>query len=260
MNKQNPGIEWSHVWGRPGYTCNPISGCFHDCVWNMPDQRQAECYADTTASRVAQGAYPHGFKWYYWNPERLEEPARVKEPSGIFVGSMSDVFGHWVPDEHIRAVLKMCESAPQHIFFLLTKNAPRLLKFDFPPNAWVGVSMPPDYFMGKALSQDQQRRMLERSLGVLDDIKFKGVRVRWMSFEPLSWDVSPLLDGYCPVDWAVIGAASNGRNYYQPDPDNVGRLLKVFRFFGVPVFFKGNLRGNPAADPWREEYPEEVKA
>lgn len=257
MNPQKPGIEWTHPWGRPGYTWNVVGGCLHECRWNMPDGQIAQCYAETTAEGVAMKAYPNGFAHHYWNPGRLNEPIKQTEPSGIFIDSMSDLFGHWVPEEQVRQVLDVCAKASQHIFFVLTKNAPRLLKFDFPPNVWVGVSMPPDSFMGKPLNQDQQRRMFEKSLEVLDDLKaYKGVKVRWISFEPLSWDVSPLLQDYMPIDWAVIGAASNGKIYHQPDPEHVKRLLKVFRFFDVPVFFKGNLRGNAAANPLREEYPE----
>jgi protein gp37 len=78
-----------------------------------------------------------------------------------------------------------------------------------------------------------------------------------MSFEPLSWDVSDVVKTYPDsLRWAVIGAASNGRTYYQPDPEHVTRLLEILNYFQVPVFFKGNLKGNPAAEPWREEFPQ----
>lgn len=260
MNKQDPGIEWTHPYGRPGYTWNPVSGCFHDCKWNMPDGVTATCYAKTTAGGVAQAAYPSGFEHHYWHPERLREPLKLKKPAGIFLDSMSDLMGHWVPDEQIQQVLDVCALASQHIFFLLTKNAPRLLTFQFPANVWVGVSMPPDHIMGKPLSHNQQRRMMGKSLDILEDLKAAGkVSVRWMSFEPLSWNVSSLLSDFCPLEWAVIGAASHGKTYYQPDPMHVDALLSILWFFNVPVFFKGNLRGNLMADPWREEYPAEVR-
>jgi protein gp37 len=256
MNRQKApnGIEWTRVYGRPGYTWNAVGGCFHDCKWTMPDGTIAGCYAKSVAERLAQAAYPSGFEHHYWNPKRLSEPQRLPEPSGIFLDSMADLMGRWVPDEHVEQVLDVCRDTPQHIYFLLTKNAPRLLRFSFPLNLWVGVSMPPDSFMGRPLTRDQQARMLRRALDVLRQVP--APVVRWMSFEPLSWDVAPLVKAAgVPLEWAVIGAASSGPRYYLPDPDHVRALLGVLDGQGVPVFFKGNLRGSPAAEPWRDEFP-----
>jgi len=81
-------------------------------------------------------------------------------------------------------------------------------------------------------------------------------RVRGMSFEPLSWDVSEIVADNEPLSWAIIGAASNGRKLYQPAPDHVYQLLDVLDDQNVPVFFKGNLWNNPAAHPWREWFPD----
>lgn len=252
MNLQKPGIEWCHPYGRPGYTWNVVSGCFHKCRWTMPDGVTAVCYAETVAERVAQKSYPHGFAHHYWNEGRLNEPLALKEPAGIFLDSMSDLMGAWVEKEQIEKVLDVCSRASQHIFFLLTKNPARLLQFSFPSNVWVGVSMPPDSFMGKPINDHQKRRFMQKTLEVL---AFMQAGVKWISFEPLSWDVSEFLVSASPIQWAVIGAASNGRNYYQPDSGHVHSLLSVLDSWNVPVFFKGNLRTNPAASPWREEYP-----
>src|SRR5258708_28712194 len=126
MNKQNKGnghfgIEWTD------YTWNPVGGCQHGCRWHMPDGTIAECYAENVAERVSQTAYSKGFKYHYWRPQALEEPLKLKTPAKIFLHSMSDLMGHWVPAEHIEQVLDICRRADQHIFQLLTKNAPRLL-------------------------------------------------------------------------------------------------------------------------------------
>ena len=102
--------------------------------------------------------------------------------------------------------------------------------------------------MGSELSQDQKERMLHKSLSVLSYI---GENIRWMSFEPLSWDVSSLVSQNKSLDWSIIGAASNGRRKYQPDPENVKKLHMVLSEQGVPVFHKGNLEWQPH----REEFP-----
>lgn len=248
LSKTGRGIEWCD------YTLNVMGGCQHGCRWEMPDGSVAICYAELVATRVAQAHYPHGFEHHYWHPERLGEPGKVSEPSRIFIDSMADLFGRWVPAEHIQAVMDMCCQFEQHTFISLTKNAPRLLGArDFPANLWLGVSSPPDQMFGQALSGASQRKMLRRSLDIL--ARFPN-RVTWMSFEPLSWDVSDIVAEFPDaLDWAVIGAASNGAKTYQPETTHVERLLEVLDSRKIPVFFKGNLKNSPAAQPWREEFP-----
>ncbi len=249
MNKQKlpRDIEWTRIvladgTVLPGYTWNPIAGCLHGCEWTMPDGSIASCYAGAVAGKF-KAHYPDGFDHHYWHPQRLDEPRRVKNPAGIFAGSMTDMFGHWVPRWQVQKALSTMHGTPRHTYFVLTKNAPRLLKFDFPGNVWVGVSSPPDHMHGKALTLSQKRRMLEASLGILSEVR---AVVRWMSFEPLSWDVASVLEEWEPVlDWAVIGAASNGRKTYQPSEHHVNRLLNLLDSQGVPVFFKGNLQWEP---------------
>jgi protein gp37 len=247
MNKQfkspsKRGIEWTE------YTWNPIGGCKHGCRWAMPDGSVAECYAETVAERVAQSAYPEGFEHHYWRPELLDQPLTIAKPSRIFLDSMSDLMGAWVPREQVLKVLDICRQASWHSFQLLTKNAPRLLEFDFPPNVWVGVSAPPSTMFGKQLSFMQQRRMVIRQIEVLRRIT---VPIRWMSIEPLSFDIAPLLHD-SPLEWAVIGAATNGAKTYQPDPGWVANVLEVLDAQQTAVFFKGNLEWSP----WREAFPE----
>ena len=250
MNKQDKGngrrgIEWTD------YTWNPVRGCLHDCQWDMPDGTLAICYAKTTAENVAQAAYPNGFEHHYFVPAVLDEPIKLKTPSKIFLDSMSDLMGHWVPTEQIEQVLDVCRRASWHTFQLLTKNAPRLLNFDFPPNVWVGVSMPPDHYMGKPLSQYQRDAMLVKALRVLEYGRSLA-SVRFMSFEPLSYNVGPILKAMgAPINWAIIGAASSGRNYHQPDPLHVQQLLHTLDKRSIPVFMKGNLTWQPH----REEFP-----
>jgi protein gp37 len=235
-----------------------LSGCLHGCAWTMPDGSEAECYAKGVAEGVAQSAYPHGFEVSTFHPERLAEPLRVRQPAGIFLDSMSDLMGHWVPGDQIQQVLDVCAQASWHTFQLLTKHAPRLTQFRFPPNVWVGVSSPPDRMWGKPLSRTQQAAMLDKALRTLARVD---VPVRWMSFEPLSWDCAAIVAQYPGVlQWSVIGSASRGRTLYAPEPAHVEALLEVLDAQGCRTFFKGNMtalyaRESPA---WRAAFPQEV--
>lgn len=255
MNEQRApgGIEWCRVYGRPGYTWNPVTGCAHECRWKMPDGSVAICYAEEITRKFDRG----DFKNVTFHPTRLAEPFKAHEPSGIFCCSMSDLMGLDVTNGQIERVLEVMRQTPQHIYFILTKNAPRLSQFDFPGNVWVGASSPPDWMYGKALSQGQQAVMLRHTLDILQGIR---ASVRWISFEPLSWDCSNIVNHYGgAIQWAVIGAASNGSQYYAPRQTDLLSLLYVLDNQDVPVFYKGNLASLPfAANNWREDYPAPV--
>ena len=259
MNRQKPpgGIEWTRIDGRPGYTWNPVTGCFHGCTWRMPGGKEIECYAKTVAEGLARHAYPEGFEHHYWHPERLGEPAKVREPSGIFVGSMADLFGHWVSDDEICQVLEAMEQADWHTFQTLSKYPNRLQQFEWPENVWAGVSLPAGQFMTHTGAA--------RALGkYLEHMRRVRARVRFLSVEPLWFDVEPVLEehvsryGDLPFEWVIIGAASDGRATFQPLEHWLYRLLSVLRDQDVPVFYKGNLRVAGWAEKngtWREEFP-----
>lgn len=252
------GIEWTHVYGPgSGFTWNPLAGCMHGCRWTMPDGKVAICYAEAVAENVAQSAYPEGFEHQYWKPELLDKPRKRQQPAGIFVGSMTDVFGHWQKSEHIEAVIQVARDCPQHTFQFLTKNPVRAAQFDLPENCWIGASTPPDFMWGKQLSMNQKVRLMETTMNALGAVKAKGNTV-WLSAEPLSWDITPeLVHSYVTPDWVVIGAASDGPKYYDPPKWAFKNLHHFLLVLGIPMFYKGNIR--PFTEkhgyPWREDFP-----
>jgi hypothetical protein len=60
-----------------------------------------------------------------------------------------------------------------------------------------------------------------------------------------------------PLEWVVLGAASNGATYYQPDPRYLARAINVLDQQSIPIYFKSNLRpsASKVSDRWREEFP-----
>lgn len=141
----------------------------------------------------------------------------------------------------------------------LTKAAGRIEKFALPLNLWVGVSSAPDYMLGNELSFRQQSAYMEAALKVLGRIKEQRGNIVWMSLEPLSWDVSPLLQMAAVLpDFLVVGAASDGPRYIMPHPAWVNNVLRVADAGNVPVFFKGNLFPlwqTGQIGRWREDFP-----
>lgn len=264
MNKQNKGngkrgIEWCD------WTSNPIRGCLHGCSWTMPDGTVANCYAEDVADRVAQKAYPKGFEHHYWNPDELKLWGKIPAGDKVFVGSMADVFGHWVPAHQIELVLEHAAMRPDVTFQFLTKNPKRVLDFMFkiPRNCWIGASTPPSFMWNNELDDHRRMRLMATTLGVLSQLREAGITT-WVSAEPLNVDLGFVLwsnmvnypDEPYPIDWIVVGAASNGAKYYPPDEKLLTNLLRVLDSNKTPVFFKGNLRSLKwAAQNWREDFP-----
>ena len=225
------------------------------------------CYAEYLAeSGVAKSKYPHGFNYHYWRSDQLSALSKGTEPLLIFCDSMSDLFAPNVPAEQVQLMLETMGKARHHAYQSLTKAAPQILKVvdHLPPNLWVGVSSPPDWMMGKKLTRQQQVAMLRKALAVLKEVKDRTGNIVWMSAEPISWDLTEVIDRNHFLDWIVIGAASNGPRYYQPDPEHVRKLLLVMDATNPPVFYKGNIAelfkkddlGSDELNRWREDFPQ----
>ena len=243
------GIEWVSIFGvGTGYTANPVRGCEHGCRWRMPDGKIVDCYAETFRDRLDG---PGAFKNITFHPSVLAEARAKKERSGIFFDSMSDLLGNKVKPEWIAAVIQCMRDCPQHVFFILTKNPRRLPEFEWPDNALVGMSSPPTFMYGKELNIEQQRVWFRKGMEWLYDASAKR---KWVSLEPLAVDVVDTLEYRGALDWAVIGAGSDGHTKYQPDEDLFSRTLARLT---CPVFFKGNLDRQLAErhGGWREDWP-----
>jgi protein gp37 len=156
---------------------------------------------------------------------RETDPARKLGLGNVFVCSMADLFGRWVPAEWIEAVLDRCRAAPQWTFLFLTKFPVRMAEFDFPDNAWVGTTV------------DCQARVAnaERSFR-----KVKA-RVKWLSCEPL---IEPLqFTDLGAFDWLVIGGASSSSQTpeWRPPRRWFNELEREAVRAGVRVYEKENL-------------------
>ena len=105
------GIEWTDA------TWNPVTGC------TKVSPGCAHCYAEAVTLRFKRGGpYLPGQSEVLCHPERLELPARWKEPRRIFVNSVSDLFHEDVPLAFIQDVFRVMEENPRHTFQVLTKR------------------------------------------------------------------------------------------------------------------------------------------
>ena len=247
MNKTK--IEWCDS------TWNPVTGCLHGCEYcyarriaerfggcdNPIDSR--ELLQPMTITRrngkAVDAPFPFGFEPTL-HRYRLDEPYQ-RRGLNIFVCSMADLFGEWVPDEWIEEVMKACLLSPQHRYLFLTKNPGRYMKLaeagKLPErdNFWYGSSTP------------------------TPDAPF------WCSEHHNTFvSIEPMMDefpsaGDCSVKkvgWIIMGAMTGpGSKAYQPKKEWVESLVEDAMASVVPVFMKDSLHPIVGEAGMRRELP-----
>jgi len=255
MNKTK--IDWCDM------TFNPVTGCLHGCEY---------CYARRIANRFGgnllkwskyvseSGIYtidaplcdevtgkiiPYPYKFEpTLHKYRLDEPSRKTKGQMIFVCSMADLFGEWVPDEWIKEVFKACEKAPQQTYLFLTKYPKRFLDlydkkiFPYKENFLFGTKMtkPSDEYV-----------WFERT-------PYK----TFISIEPMLEPFGELERGAMP-NWVIIGAETGNRiGKIVPKREWIESIITQCKAAGVPVFMKESLRQLMGQD-FIQEWPEGMK-
>lgn len=239
-------IEWADS------TWNPVTGCSHPCPY---------CYARKIANRLKgcdacpsgtprdgskvmvvterlsatskdgksrNAAYPFGFTPTL-HEYRLDDPMTKGFGETIFVCSMADLFGEWVPDEWIFKVFEACKSAAGHRYLFLTKNPSRygrLAEAGLLPEGdafWYGSTVT-DPFMPAFWSENYHT---------------------FVSIEPIlqSFGMAERAGGIVDkTAWAIIGAESgNRKGKVVPEFEWIEGLVHAFHERGKPVFMKGSL-------------------
>ena len=282
-------IDWCDA------TWNPVTGCLHGCeycyarriaerfrpeyVSGMYGTNESEvssrtnyelkepmrrCRYESDGVKLLyeKTAYPFGFVPTF-HRYRLEEPQRWKKPRNIFVCSMADLFGEWVPDEWIREIVVACDAAPQHCYLFLTKNPSRYKELDslvhWPTFEETNIEKSRPYMMlGASATNDAQMKVAYDS------------DADWVSIEPIherllsEWFVSSIGsdDGQCIEfrrwEWVVIGAETgNRKDKIIPKKEWIQEIADICLQEGTPVFMKESLRGLMGSD-FKQEFPWEV--
>lgn len=154
----------------------------------------------------------------------------MKKPQTIFVCSMADLFGEWVPPRWIWDIFAAMEAAPWHTYIMLTKNPGKMKRFapekgDQPrgvkENWWFGSSV---------TSKDDVTRI--KPLREMDGNRF-------ISFEPLLGDPGTLdLTGIRQV---ILGAQTNPRR--TPSSEAIRRVVLAAADTQINRFFKDSMNG-----------------
>ena len=105
-------------------TWNPVTGC----VKTSPGC--ASCYAERISHRYGMTSQPwtpaNAAANVVLHPERLDAPLRWRLPRDVFAGSMTDIFGEWVPEAYVAEVVAVVALASGSTFSIITKRAARM--------------------------------------------------------------------------------------------------------------------------------------
>jgi protein gp37 len=236
FNVTNDAVDWA------SWTWNPVTGCLHGCKY---------CYAREMAYRDSyKASYPIQFAPLFHH-ERLDDPINTipgterPQDGRVFVCSMADLFGEWVPQEWIDKVFDAALRAPEWEYLFLTKFPQRYRRINLPPKAWFGASV------------DIQKRVktVENSMPKLD------VAIRWLSVEPMLEPIRFNDLSWC--DLLVIGAQSETEQpgefvpAFAPKLEWVIDLIAQARQAMTPVYLKPNLLGELTGTKPGMELPQE---
>lgn len=258
-------IEWCDC------TWNPVTGCLHGCPYcyaqrqahrfggyALPDGRTLHaplegetCVLDEPFlicrknGKMAKASFPYDFTPTF-HRYRLDEPEKDKEPKNIFVVSMGDLFGKWVPKEWIEEIFAACERAPWHRYLFLTKNPSRYRGLNGPKNAWYGATV--------VNSADFVYPCRTNDLLCSDQ------KNTFLSIEPLQSKLYAIaLDNLKCFKWVIVGAETGNRKEKTvPQRKWIKDIVDSCHTAGIPVFMKNSLTkvwGAPLIQefPWSKE-------
>ncbi|UCF12298.1 MAG: DUF5131 family protein [Thermoplasmatales archaeon] len=217
LNNTNGNMyPWvSHTW-------NPIAGeCKHDCSY---------CYMKKSfLGRLKK----------YEGDVRLsknELKTDLGEDRTIFVGSATDVFGHWVPSKIISTILNYCNKYP-NTYLYQSKNPKRFAEFldIIPKNNILATTLETnrDYLISQAPKTYQRFQ----DFVILDHPR------KMISIEPvLDFDLEKILSWIRKInpEFVSIGADSKNNELYEPPSETINMLIKEIKKFSV-VKVKKNL-------------------
>jgi len=205
------------------WSWNPVTGCKHGC--------------DYCSARDIVASDPDGFEPTF-HADQLVTPgimkipaARVNEPGiyNVLVCETGDLFGAWVAQDWVDAVIETVKNNPQWTFIFMTKNVKRYLKIEFPENCWVGATA------------DTQQRAKE-ALEIFAQLRPRP-SVLFLACTPLLENINfgPRL----PLDWLIIGARDKSSKLpaLQPEwPWVTSLMLQADDNAKMPIYCMPNLQ------------------
>lgn len=268
MNKTK--IEWCDS------TWNPVTGCRHTCEYCYA--RRIACRFGKTDSSIIDGVdvkpvYNNGamllelnkyvgnpYPWLFtptFHKYKLDE-MKNKKGQNVFVCSMADLFGEWVPDKWIEAVFDACRKAPQHRYLFLTKNYIRASEFRYEKNWWIG----------RTITHDEPVNNKNKNLYLCYGVP-KAVEPEWKDHPNTFISIEPI-HGFIPdlpfyaheygYKWVIVGAETgNRKDKVIPKREWIEKIVEDCAFRKIPVFMKDSLVPIVGEENMLREFPDGLR-
>ena len=238
---------------------NPVTGCLHGCEYCYA-RRIAERFGWETDAEMLHDVhlpqrnmigninpYPYGFAPTILR-YKLDEPQRWKKPRTIFVCSMADLFGEWVPDEWIIDVLDACRRAPQHRYLFLTKNP---MRYDALEDAGIITPEDDNFWLGSTTT-DINHDLMHYASGQHTFQSCEPMLAPWPEAREPNRESAE--NGWLP-EWVIFGAETgNRKGKVVPEKGWIDNAVRMCRNMGAAVFMKESLRGIMGYD-FTQEFP-----
>ena len=240
-----PDISWRGNVGERGLVGDYARHSNGKC--HVLDEPEIECAVFNPPSGYRGKVKPYP---YYFDPTfhryKLDEPQRWKKPRNIFVCSMADLFGEWVPNEWIEQVFAACEAAPQHNYLFLTKNPKRYGEL---AKAGKLPKWKENWWFGSTIDSAKSKRYPGR----LGDNTF-------VSIEPLTERLDVGLGSFGSDGWIIIGAETgNRKGKVTPKKEWIDTICNAADITHTPVFMKDSLIPIVGEQNMRRELPPELR-
>lgn len=209
MDKPKNNIGWSNI------TTNPVQGlCPFKC-------------------EISNNCYAHqNYKRWKRDPSlklRLDQFQKLNNilPSRVFLGSTMELFHRSIHGNWLKQIFSKIEEYPQHTFILLTKCPKRAIRWTYPENMIIGVSVTSKKYFWRIktlLNSNIIRKMI--------------------SFEPLIGDPFPLSESLNGIDWIIIGALTHAGKPIEkkyPQKEWISKIEQEAKKHNIPLWEKENL-------------------
>ncbi|MGB8686067.1 MAG: DUF5131 family protein [Microcoleus sp.] len=250
-------IEWTDITSNPihliredgsngGHWCRKVSAGCSRCY--AEEQNQSN-YFKFASKLPYTGKVPQNL---IFDEKVMKKLIDMRSPKKIFLCSMTDLFGEWVPDEWIDKAFAYMAIAKQHTFQILTKRPERMKEYITDPHTPFRVARQIDCVNVVLTSESIQLPIewplkncwkgvsVENQKAANDRIPLllaTPASVRFLSCEPLLESIDIYDELRSGINWAIIGGES-GSGARPCDVNWIRSIVKQCQLTNVSVFVK----------------------
>lgn len=240
-----------------GHWCRKISEGCANCY--AEEQNQSNYFSFASHLKYT-GKMPENL---ILDEQVLSDIIKLKKPHKIFMCSMTDIFGDWIPEHWIDQIFATMLIAKQHTFQVLTKRPERMREYLSKPY-FVNIARYIDQHFNNKFAHDNyelpadniwlgttcenQKTANER----IPHLVQTPAKVRFLSCEPLLEEIDLDLDGLIDIEdeegsclaqpkdainWLIVGGES-GKNARPCHIEWIRSLVNQCKTANIPVFAK----------------------